>query len=189
MIIPRYDPAHPDAPVPNQDFINTICAYVDPLRLVTTEVYLCGPVYKPIWISIGINVESGRGIAEVREAVKSRLLQFLSPLVGGPEAAPDQAGDVDRGWPLRKPVVAPELMARASSVPGVSSVNRLLLAQGTLAPSDQIEMLGLELPQVAGISVSVGEPASLDELRGQAGAAPAGSPTLVPVPVIPDECR
>jgi hypothetical protein len=189
MIIPKYDPVQPDAPVPNQNFLDTVCAYVDPRRLVTTEVYLRGPVYKQIWISIGINVEAGRSIAEVREAVKSRLLQFLSPLVGGPDVSPDQAGDVDRGWPLRKPVVALELMARASSVPGVSSVNRVLLAQGVDAPSDQVEMRGLELPRVAGISVSVGEPASLDELRGQAGAAPTGSPTLVPVPVIPDECK
>jgi hypothetical protein len=189
MIIPKYDNVQPDAPMPNRNFLDTVCAYLDPRRLVTTEVFLRGPVYKQIWISIGINVESGRSIAEVREAVKSRLLQFLSPLVGGPEASPDHSGDVDRGWPLRKPVVALELMAKASAVTGVSSVNRVLLAEGIEAAKEQVDMRGLELPRVAGILVSVGEPASLDELRGQTGAAPTGAPTLVPVPVIPEECK
>ena len=189
MIIPKYDPIQPDAPMPNRNFLDTICRYLDTRRLVTTEVFLRGPSYKQIWISIGVNVESGRSIAEVREAVKARLLQFLSPLVGGPEASPDQSGDADRGWPLRKAVVALELMARASTVTGVSSVNRVLLAHGAEAPKDQVDMRGLDLPRVAGISVSVGEPATLDELRGQSGPSPVGAPTLVPVPVIPDECK
>jgi baseplate J-like protein len=189
MIIPKYDPIQPDAPMPNRNFLDTVCEYLNPRRLVTTEVFLRGPSYRQIWISIGINVEAGRGIAEVREAVKSRLLQFLSPLSGGSDSSPDHAGDVDRGWPLRKPVVALELMAKASAVTGVSSVNRVLLAEGVEAPKDQVEMRGLDLPRVAGISVSIGEPASLDELRGQSGATQTGAPSVVPVPVIPDECK
>ena len=189
MIIPKYDPVQPDAPMPNRNFLDTVCAYLDPRRLATTEVFLRGPSYRQIWISIGINVESGRGIAEVREAVKSRLLEFLSPLAGGPEASPDQSGEVDRGWPLRKPVVALELMAKASAVDGVSSVNRVLLAEGVESAKDQVDMRGLDLPRVAGISVSVGEPAPLDELRGRSGATQTGAPSVVPVPVIPDECK
>ena len=189
MIIPKYDPVQPAAPMPNRNFLDTICEYLNPRRLVTTEVFLRGPSYRQIWISIGINVESGRSIAEVREAVKSRLLQFLSPLFGGPESTSDQSGDVDRGWPLRKPVVGLELMAKASAVTGVSSVNGVLLAEGVESAKAQVDMAGLELPLVAGISVSIGEPASLDELRGQSGATQTGAPTLVPVPVIPDECK
>ena len=189
MLIPKFDPLQPDAPMPNRNFLDTVCAYLDPRRLVTTEVFLRGPSYRQIWISVGINVEAGRSIAEVREAVKRRLLQFLSPLAGGPEASADQSGDVDRGWPLRKPVVALELMAKASAVPGVSSVNSVLLAEGT-EDKTQVDMRGLDLPHVLGISVSIGEPAPLDELRGRAdGPAPTGPPSLVPVPVIPDECK
>ena len=189
MLIPKFDPVQPDAPMPNRNFLDTVCAYLDPRRLVTTEVFLRGPSYRQIWISVGINVEAGRSIAEVREGVKRRLLQFLSPLAGGPEASADQAGDLDRGWPLRKPVVALELMAKASAVPGVSSVNSVLLAEGT-EDKTQVDMRGLDLPQVLGISVSIGEPAPLDELRGRAdGPAQTGPPSVVPVPVIPDECK
>ena len=44
-----------------------------------TEVFR-GPVYKSIWVSVGVNVVAGAAIADVREAVKAALLQFLAPL-------------------------------------------------------------------------------------------------------------
>jgi hypothetical protein len=42
---------------------------------------------------------------------------------------------------------------------------------------------------VLGISVTIGEPMDLDQLRGQT-AAPTDTtaPQVVPVPVIPEEC-
>ena len=61
MVMPRTDPLQPDAPRPDRLFLNTICDYLDPRRLVTTEVILRGPVYKPIWISVGIAVVRGHG--------------------------------------------------------------------------------------------------------------------------------
>ena len=189
MIIPKYDNAQPDAPLPDRTFLDAICEFVDSRRLVTTEVFLRGPIYKQIWISIGIDVVAGQSVAEVREAVKQELLRFLSPLPGSevddPASLP--ASDPQRGWPLRKPVVALELMAVASRVSGVSLVNKVLLAEGTKPGQDQIEMQGLELPRVAGISVSVGEPVDLSELRGTSATSDAAR-NVVPVPVIPDEC-
>jgi hypothetical protein len=57
-------------------------------------------------------------------------------------------------------------------------------------------MKGLELPQLAGVSVSVGDPVELGELRGetaataqQPGSASDGAQSAVlPVPLIPEEC-
>ena len=43
MVIPRHDPLQPDAPRPDRLFLNSICAYLDPRRLVTTELHLRGP--------------------------------------------------------------------------------------------------------------------------------------------------
>src|SRR6185312_9026994 len=34
MVIPLSDPAHPNAPVPDRLFLDAICAYLDPRRLV-----------------------------------------------------------------------------------------------------------------------------------------------------------
>ncbi len=198
MIIPKYDPVQPDAPLPDRLFLNTICSYLEPRRLVTTELFLRGPVYKDIWLSAGINVVAGRSIAEVREAVKQALLAFLSPLpsaqtseAGGQAVSltapqPDGSGT---GWPLRNPVVALQLLAVASRVSGVSLVSKVLLAEDTGDAKDQVEMKGLELPRVMGISVAVGDPVEIDHLRGTTAQAPPGPADFVPVPVIPEGCR
>ena len=102
------------------------------------------------------------------------------------------------GWPLRTPVVALELATVAGRVPGVVAVQNILLAQEPLDAAPQVDMSGLELPRVVGISVVVGDPISLNDLRGTAGAAgqgqgqgPGGTPglpTFVPVPVTPQGC-
>jgi hypothetical protein len=206
MLIPRYDPSQPDAPQPDRLFLGAVCDYLDPRRLVTTELFLRGPVYKGIWVSIGINVVAGVSVAEARESVKRAVLQFLSPLPPDPAviletqtalASTPQYADMSRGWPLRKAVTDRELLAVASRTPGVLSVNDVLVAEGAKAAEAQITMTGLELPRVLGISVTIGEPVSLDELRGLGAAAGAGGAggaggvggaTILPVPVIPEEC-
>jgi hypothetical protein len=159
-------------------------------------------------------------LAQVREALKTTVLQFLAPLptdfteLLSQQAAAlntPQYAEMQKGWPLGKSVVDRELMAIATRVPGVLSVNDVLIAEGTKAAESQIRMVGLELPRVMGISVTAGEALSLDELRGQGAAAtwpfttgdgtgvggdglPGGGggtvPTspFLPVPVIPEEC-
>jgi hypothetical protein len=197
MVIPKYDAGQPDAPRPDRLFLDTICEYLDSRRLVTTEVFLRGPTYKPIWVSVGLNVVPGASVAQVREAVKQALLSFLSPLPPSADdltqvvepllTAPDFAS-TDRGWPLRKPVVDLELLAVASRVSGVLFVNQVLVAPGSDLPTSPINMTGLELPRVVGISVSVGDATPLDQLRGQAPPEAPSQP-IVPVPVIPEECK
>jgi predicted phage baseplate assembly protein len=195
MIIPRNDPKQPDAPVADAIFLNTICRYLDPRRLVTTELYLRGPVYKPIWISAGINVVAGVATAEVREAVKRALLDFLAPIVSTSGltdsltslTTPTYAS-AQKGWPLSKAVTARELLAVASRVSGVLLVNDVLIAEDTKPSSDQIPMNGLELPRVLGISVTIGDPMDLDSLRGQTPVTTVPTTRIVPVPVIPEEC-
>jgi hypothetical protein len=197
MVIPRSDPMQPDAPRPDRFFLNSICTYLDARRLVTTELLLRGPTYKPIWISVGIAVVAGMSVAEVREAVKRTLLAFLSPLPPSGVQTLEERTDLlrapefaekHRGWPLSKPVVALELQAVASRVDGVLLVNQVLLAEGTSPAQSIASIRGLELPRVLGVSVVVGDAVSLDTLRGQASGSPAATSGLVPVPVVPEEC-
>ena len=195
MIIPRNDPKQPDAPLADAIFLNTICRYLDPRRLVTTELYLRGPVYKPIWISAGINLVAGVATAEVREAVKRALLSFLAPIQSSngltdslTSLTTPTYASAQKGWPLSKAVTARELLAVASRVSGVLLVNDVLIAEDTKPASDQVPMNGLELPRVMGISVSIGEPMDLDSLRGQTPVVAAPATRIVPVPVIPEEC-
>src|SRR6185503_2131096 len=172
MLIPRNDPKQPDAPVADDVFLNSICSYLDPRRLVTTELFLKGPVYKQIWVSAGINVVSGVAVSEVREAVKQALLDALAPLsksptIGSTLTSLTTSSSVQNGWPLYKSVTSRELLAVASRVSGVFLVNDVYVAEGDKPKADQISISGLELPRVMGISVTIGDPMDLDRLRGQ----------------------
>ena len=191
LVIPGLDPLHPEAPQPYQPFLDAICSYIDPRRLVTTEVFLRGPTYKPIWVSVGIDVVAGLSIAELRDAVKAALTRFLAPLptdTGGDAAAAASFPHAATGWPRRKPVVPLELLAVASRVPGIDLVRPVLVAAGTGAGSDTdpVPMNGLELP-LATISVVVGDPLPLDQVRGLA-PTPEPAKNVVPVPVVPETC-
>ncbi|MDQ3179415.1 MAG: baseplate J/gp47 family protein [Acidobacteriota bacterium] len=196
MVIPRYDSKQPDAPVPDRLFLDTICRYLDERRLITTEVFLRGAVYKPIWISVGINVVGEKSVAEVRQNVKKSLLDFLAPINPKADLINDDNAEINKGWRLRKPVTAKELLAVASRVSGVMFVNDVLLAEGNNSSAEQVSMNGLELPRVLGISVSIGDPLPLLQLRGTStdttGSGSGGTPTpprrIVPIPIIPEEC-
>jgi len=196
MLIPRTDLKQPDAPFPDDVFLNAICRSLDPRRLVTTELFLKGPVYKGIWVSVGINVIAGVATAEVREAVKQALLDFLAPLSKSAGTIGDSLtslttpayASAQKGWPLSKPVTGRELLAVASRVPGVLLVNDVWIAEGDRPKADQISISGLELPRVLGITVAIGDPMDVDQLRGQTTAVDTTAPQIVPVPVIPEEC-
>lgn len=220
MIIPKYDPGQPDAPRPDRFLLDTICHYLDSRRLVTTEVFLRGPSYQSIWISLGLNIVSGFSAAEVREAVQKAVREFLAPLpkiqTSAPSlsaqccspdqscASPDlldrqaamlttpQFAELQKGWPLRKAVVAREILTVASRVQGVAAVVQdVFLAKGEADATEVIAMNGLELPRIVGLSVVVGEPVDLKGLRGQISATTGTTqgPKVIPVPVIPEECK
>lgn len=197
LAIPRSDPLHPKAPRSDARFIDALCSYLEPRRLVTTEIVLRGADYRGIWLSIGIEVEANHQAAEVIEAVTARIDQYLSPLpdpgVALPELlAPLYASETDpalRGWPLGKPVNARALLAEVARVAGVVSVADVLLASGGGPAVEQVAFSGLELPELLGLSVVAGDPVPLDAVRGAAtgGAASQGVPRL-PVPVVAETC-
>jgi len=177
LLIPKYDPVHPETPEPDQFFLDAVCEYLDPRRLLTTEVHLRGPAYVDIWLSIGMEALAGRDLAIVRESVKADVKSFLSPLSGG------VAGT---GWPLSTDVERLEAWAVAARVDGVAKVTGVLLSDSSGNDSDRIEMSGLALPRLAGISVQQGDPLPLADLLGT--TTPQAGPTLLPIPFTPQEC-
>jgi hypothetical protein len=186
LVIPSFDAEQPAAPRPDPLFLDAICKYIDPRRLVTTEVFLRGPDYQPIWISVGIKPVGGVDLPKVRDAVRQELFDFLSPLRIDRHADGPRVFDA---WPLRKSVVDRELMAVASRVDGVRLVTDVLIAAGTSAATAEIPMRGLQLPQVMGISVVEGDPLDIALLRGAATPEPERpARNVVPVPFIPKVC-
>jgi hypothetical protein len=181
LVIPRYDATQPDAPVPDHLFLEAICEYLEPRRLVTTEVFLRGPTYVPIWITAGIDVVAGASIPQVRDDVKQRLLAFLAPLPA--------EGETEGGWPLRRSVMQLDLVAEANRVAGVRRVNALTVAAGSGPAAASVDLGSwLELPRIVGVSIVAGDPLDLDALRGTGPTTATGGPRAVPVPVIPETC-
>jgi hypothetical protein len=173
LLLPMHDPLHPNAPQPDPIFLNSVCAYLEPRRLVTTELHLRGPEYQQLWISVGIKVVAHFSFAEAREAVRLALNDFLSPY----------------RWPLRKSVIDRELMAVVSRVPAVQFVNNLLLARGEEAAATQINFTQLQLPRIMAISVTLGDAAAIDEVRAQQPSTTGIDDTFLAVPIVPEECR
>lgn len=177
LLIPLFDPVHPDHPEPDRLFLDTVCRHLDPRRLVTTELHLRGPVYRDLWVSVGVEVLPGREQGPVLDRVEIEIRRFLSPLAGGFDG---------RGWPLGKTVEPAEIQAVATRVDGVAKIVGTLLADGDGAAIDRKEIRDLELPRLAGISVGSAEPVPLSELLN--GPDATGSPRRLPVPIVPEEC-
>ncbi|WP_310497510.1 hypothetical protein [Sandarakinorhabdus sp.] len=197
LAAPRFDAVHPHAPRADGPFLDALCRWLDPRRLVTTELVLRGPIYKGMWLSVGIEVAGGHAIAEVTEAVKARLMAWLSPLPadGGDFTATDgplygpQVDPALRGWPLGKAVHARALMAEAARVAGVIEVADVLLAVGNGAAVELVAITGIELPEILGISVVSGVPVDLALLRGDVGSAViTAGPRRLPLPVASESC-
>ena len=188
LVIPRYDAARPEAPIPDQAFLDAICSYLDSRRLVTTEIFLRGPTYKPVFVSVGLDAFASESFAEVRERVQAALTALLSPLPASARAGGGrESRHAETGWPLAMDVLALELQAVVSGVEGVRLVRQLLLAGGTGSAGD-VPIAGLELPYLAGVVVSPGDALPLDQLRGLRPAAARTPPNVVPVPVVPETC-
>lgn len=179
LLIPLFDAEHPHNPEPDQLFLDAVCRHLEPRRLVTTELHLVGPEYRDLWVSAGVEVVPGVEQGPVLDRVEVEIRRFLSPLAGG---------FTGRGWPLDKAVEAGELTAVATRAPGVARVNALLLANAEGAQVTTVPIAGFQLPRLAGIAVTAGDPVPLGELLGAPQPPDPGTPRRLPVPVVPEEC-
>ena len=198
MAIPSTDPDHPAAPRADRPFLDAMCRYLDPRRLVTTELVLRGANYRGLWISIGVEVAGGASVAQTVEAVRKRIRAYLSPLPPSGAGVADLQGQLFgpapdaalRGWPLGQTISARAILAEAARTPGVISVADVLLAEGARAATSGVEISGLDLPEILGLSVTAGDPISLESLRGDSagGSSSSTGPARLPVPIVAETC-
>jgi hypothetical protein len=207
LVIPRSDPVQPDAPVPDRLFLDAVCRWLDPRRLLTTEIFVRGPQYVPLYVSVGIATLPGHPREQVRRAVQAALREYLSPLTGGPPVAgaaaldpacaPEEtAGSAcpaprGAGWMLGAEVRRQDLEAAVTRVPGVRYVEGIQLGMlgaggATLTDLAAAPIVGLQLPRLALLSVREGAPEDLGILLGQKPVA--ALPNLVAVPLMPASC-
>jgi hypothetical protein len=168
------DPTNPQGPVPDAFFLQAVCNYLEPRRLLTTEIYVVGPDYQNVSVSVAFDIVAGQDVAVVTEAVKAAISNYLSPLIGGPSGT---------GWPLQKSVVALELLVQAARVNGISEINQVLIWDANGNQQTTITMTNLQLPCLTQVGANVGSTAN-DLTQTSTGS----SPNLVPVPVVPAVC-
>lgn len=181
LVVPLLDAVRPRWPTPDRLFLRTVCNYLDQRRLITTEVYVRGPAYLPVYLTVGVQVQAGYFPDIVRQSVMARLYEYLSALPpGGPDGA---------GWPLGKRLLSRDLEAVATRVAGVEFVRSLLMGVGSAEPLTEYAIGGLELPLLDGISVVEGEAEPLTSvLPGGVLGDTAAERRVVPVPVSRSKC-
>ena len=193
MVVPRADGEAANPPdATDQHVIDSVCAWLDERRLITTEVYVRGPRWVRIWVSIGVALVPGELREVVEQRVRAAVTDYLSPLTGGLTATGgltlEETGASPAGWPLGASVRTDDLFAAATRVPGVRHVEGVRMAArraGGTVVSDvrEIGLDGLELP-AATVFVRAGAPDDPSTLLGGSSSASA----LVAVPVIPRRC-
>jgi predicted phage baseplate assembly protein len=108
------------APTPNQTTLQAVCQYLDAHRLLTSELFVVGPVYRIIQVQVQIVVAAGSDLATVQHAVKAALTVFFDPLEGG------TAGT---GWPFGGTIYYSDVYRVILGVSGVQIIqdNQLLM--------------------------------------------------------------
>jgi hypothetical protein len=166
--------------MPDRLFLNRICDYLDTRRLVTTEIYVRGPDYVPVYVSVGIAVQAGYFPDLVRQAVAAGLRNYLSSLRG--------LGPTGGGWPLRKTLLSKDLEAAVTRVNGVEYVDSLLLGVSSVTETSGRDFTGLQLPRLDGLSVVEGTAEPLASVLGAVVQPAQPGISIVPVPVSKSKC-
>jgi hypothetical protein len=179
MVVPQFDPLDPLWPVPDRLFLHRVCEHLDRRRLVTTEIYIRGPEYLPVYVSAGVQIRAGFFVDQVEKNAEITLRQFLSSLPpGGPDGA---------GWPRNRKLIRKEIEAVLARVPGVEFVNGLEMSVMDFNNVDEYSIAGLELPRLAGVSVRQGSTKHLTGVFAPQGSGPSRNEGI-PIPVTRTTC-
>lgn len=105
-------------PLPSDGLLQTVCAYLNARRLLTTELYVVAPRFVLVEVRAQVVVLDGADTAAVKLAVEQALDAYLNPLTGG---------DDGQGWPFGGALRYSKVVQRVFSVAGVDSVPSLAL--------------------------------------------------------------
>ncbi len=108
------------SPTPNQTTMQAVCTYLDQHRLLTSEVYVAGPVYRKVKIAVQLVVDPATDLATVKNNVQATLNTFFNPLTGGNDGT---------GWPFGGPIYYSDVYRKIFTIDGVIRIqdNQLLM--------------------------------------------------------------
>ena len=76
---------------PVESLLRTVCNYLDARRLLTTELYVVGPVYVPVTVRLVGVITPGADAADASAALNLAMRKYFHPIYGGNDG---------RGWPF-----------------------------------------------------------------------------------------
>jgi predicted phage baseplate assembly protein len=211
MVWPQKPTIDFTAPYPRADrpLLESVHAWLDVRRPLATEMYVIGCAYRPMGLSVAVQVKDGFAREQVLVAVRQAIRRYLWPVPIGldglegdwPAAAmlshDGQRVDssADGGYPAGRPLTDREMEIVVARVPGVAGVSPVRLFE--LKSGRWVEIAGAgkalstfklerwELPELLALVVTEGLEAvgSLAAPFGQGGRGQA-----VYVPVVPETC-
>ena len=104
-------------PTPTPAFLSAVCQYLDPYRLVTTEVYVVPPQYARLCnVQVSVAAQPGYTRAQLQTSVSAQLSTYLHVLTGGGDGT---------GYPFGDQLHIADLIALVYRVTGVDRVDRI----------------------------------------------------------------
>jgi hypothetical protein len=140
VVLPARDEPTPQ---PTEAELRAVQCWLEPRRLVTTEIYVTGPRYFTITgLSAQLRLIPQADFQTVSTAARAALTDWLHPIRGGPDGT---------GWPFGTDIFLGDLYDHLLAVSGVRRVARLsvTLPGGVTPPDDIIVVPDGHLPALA----------------------------------------
>ncbi|MBA2674762.1 baseplate J/gp47 family protein, partial [Ramlibacter sp.] len=133
VVVPR---CRLPAPMPGRALLEAVRAYLEPRRLITGEVRVLAPRYRPVGVQATLHLEAEADAAAVPRLAADAIRRFFDPLTGGPDGT---------GWPIGRTVYRSEMLALLASLPGVLRVTDFGLLTAAGCGCDNVALCAHEL--------------------------------------------
>jgi hypothetical protein len=124
VVLPR---SQRPAPQPTEAELRAVCRFLEPRRLVTTELHVTGPRYTTVErLGARLTVRAGHDLTAVTSAAQDALVRFLHPIRGGADGV---------GWAFGEDVFHGDLYDVLLGVEGVRRVRDLTVRLAGAQPT------------------------------------------------------
>lgn len=188
VVIPRSNARTPPNPRPDRVMLEQVHAFLDQRRPLGSELYVIGPEYVPVSLTVAVTLREGHARDATLQQVRDALRNYLWPLAPG--------GVDNVGWPLGRAVSDQELEVAVARVEGVRTVTGVnlfeeaeegewrLLSPDARTGQQRLNLDKWQLPELMKVLVVESEDGPPDNLDGS-DQRPRGGTAI---PVIPEVC-
>jgi len=97
LLVPKVNTAENPAPMPSAGTMQTVCAFLNDRRMLTSELYVIGPRYQEVIITAELIAQDHADLASVKADVVNSITRYFDPLIGGEDSSLTEDG---AGWPF-----------------------------------------------------------------------------------------